>query len=83
MKSVSPHLVEIENDGYSSDSAIATLVDSVNAELGSDAYSYVALESQLGGDEIAVGIIYKPAVVSLQGNPVTSSEAPFDFKPTG
>ena len=72
-------LVEIENDGYSSESAIATLVDSVNAELGSDEYSYVALESQLGGDEIAVGIIYKPAVVSLQGNPVTSSNAPFDY----
>ena len=31
-------LVEIENDGYGSDSAIATLVDSVNAELGSDEY---------------------------------------------
>ena len=71
-------LVEIENDGYSSEAAIATLVDSVNAELGSDEYSYVALESQLGDDEIAVGIIYKPAVVSLQGNPVTTSEPPFD-----
>ena len=72
-------LVEIENDGYGSDSAIASLVNSVNAELGSDVYSYVALESLLGGDEIAVGIIYKPATVTPQGAAVTSSEAPFDY----
>ena len=72
-------LVEIENDGYGSDSAIASLVDSVNAEIGSDVYSYVALESLLGGDEIAVGIIYKPATVTPQGAAVTSSDTPFDY----
>jgi predicted extracellular nuclease len=61
-------LVEIENDGYGSDSAIAGLVNSVNAELGSDAYAYIALETQLGGDEIAVGMLYKPAVVAFAIN---------------
>ncbi|MED5333955.1 MAG: ExeM/NucH family extracellular endonuclease, partial [Pseudomonadota bacterium] len=59
--------------------AIASLVDSVNAEIGSDVYSYVALESLLGGDEIAVGIIYKPATVTPQGAAVTSSDTPFDY----
>ncbi|WP_420934605.1 ExeM/NucH family extracellular endonuclease [Alteromonas sp. A081] len=72
-------LVEIENDGDSSESAIASLVASINAELGNDAYSYIASGSQLGGDAIAVGIIYKPSVVTPSGSPVTSSEAPFDF----
>jgi predicted extracellular nuclease/endonuclease I len=72
-------LVEIENDGDSSESAIASLVASVNAELGNDAYSYISSGSQLGGDAIAVGIIYKPSVVTPSGSPVTSSEAPFDF----
>jgi predicted extracellular nuclease/endonuclease I len=72
-------LVEIENDGYGSDSAIAGLVNSVNAELGSDAYAYIALETQLGGDEIAVGMLYKPAVVTPAGAPITSDAAPFDF----
>ena len=72
-------LVEIENDGYSSDSAIASLVDAVNATLGSDEYTYVALEGQLGGDAIAVGMMYKADVVTPVGSAITSAEVPFDY----
>ncbi|GEA13557.1 ExeM/NucH family extracellular endonuclease [Alteromonas sp. KUL49] len=72
-------LVELENDGYESDSAIATLTDALNSELGSNEYAFVTPPSTvLGGDEIAVGILYKPAVVSLDGSAITLSESPFD-----
>ncbi|AJQ96081.1 ExeM/NucH family extracellular endonuclease [Gynuella sunshinyii] len=60
-------LMEIENDGYDEYSAIATLVDTLNAELPADkAYTYVDPGlSSLGSDEIAVGMIYRPASVQL------------------
>jgi len=72
-------LVEVENDGHGEDSAIATLTAAVNAEMGGDVYSYVSISEALGTDEIAVGMIYKPAVVTPFGNAVTSSESPFDY----
>lgn len=72
-------LVELENDGYASDSAIATLTDALNSELGANEYAYVTPPaSVLGDDEIAVGILYKPAAVSLDGSAITSSQSPFD-----
>lgn len=39
----------------------------------------MALESLLGGDAIAVGMLYKQAVVTPVGNPITSNAAPFDY----
>ncbi|GGW80347.1 ExeM/NucH family extracellular endonuclease [Alteromonas halophila] len=58
-------LMEIENDGYGTQSAIAQLVNALNSEVGSDSYAYVnasALtndQGTLGTDAIAVGIIYQ------------------------
>ncbi|MFG1496356.1 ExeM/NucH family extracellular endonuclease [Saccharospirillum sp. HFRX-1] len=59
-------LMEIENDGYSADSAIAQLTDALNAtqSAGND-YDYVVPGvSQIGSDVIAVGLLYRPEVVS-------------------
>lgn len=59
-------LMEIENDGYSTDSAIADLVDGLNSVAGAGTYAYVdPLLPALGSDEIAVGLIYKPGLVTL------------------
>lgn len=62
-------LMEIENDGFGEFSAIAELTAAINAELPSeDAYQYVAPNTQLiGDDDIAVGMLYRPAVVSIVG----------------
>jgi len=73
-------LMEIENDGYGADSAIADLVAKVNALLGGQVYQYVVPTTpQLGSDAITVGFIYKPATVSLEGSAVSTSASPFDY----
>ena len=71
-------LMELENDGYSDTSAIADLVQRLNAA-GGDEYAYVNPGlSQLGTDAIAVGMIYKPAKVQPLGAAATTSAYPFD-----
>ena len=60
-------LMEIENDGYGSTSAIQDLVNGLNA-VGPVVYDFVDPGvSQIGTDEIAVGFIYNTATVSLAG----------------
>jgi len=61
-------LIEIENDGFDENSAIADLVNGVNALMGEGTYAFVDPGvAQVGTDEIAVGFIYKPATTSLLG----------------
>ncbi len=73
-------LMELENDGYSANSAIAELVSLLNVQLGNGTYDYVKInQASLGDDAIAVGFIYKPAKVALKGNAVTTTQSPFDF----
>lgn len=58
-------LMEIENDGYSTTSAIADLVNGLNAKHNANVYAFVApANGSLGDDAIAVGLIYKSARVS-------------------
>jgi uncharacterized protein len=61
-------LLEIENDGYGANSAIQYLVNSLNDVAGAGTWAFVNPGvSVLGGDEIAVGMIYQPAVVAPVG----------------
>lgn len=63
-------LMEIENDGYNSESAIADLVNGLNAmaPVGTS-YAYINPGvSQIGTDQIAVGIIYQTGTVQPAGN---------------
>lgn len=56
-------LMELENDGYGPDSAIHELVAALNAAGG----GYAVVDpgvAGLGGDAIAVGLIYRPAAVA-------------------
>lgn len=59
-------LIEIENDyADGSASSVATLVAAVNDALGAEVYAFVDPGvPYLGGDAIAVGLIYKRAVVA-------------------
>ncbi len=61
-------LIEIENDGYDSTSAIQDLVNGINESLGATVYSIVDPGvTQIGSDEITNGLIYNNTTVSLQG----------------
>jgi predicted extracellular nuclease len=57
-------LMEIEN--HPGDVPIADLVSGLNAVMGAGTYDYVATGA-IGEDAIRVGLIYKPATVSLVG----------------
>ncbi len=64
---------EIENDGYGPTSAIADLVDRLNAATAPGTYAFVDFDTAtgqvnaLGADAIKVGLIYKPGSVTPVG----------------
>ncbi len=64
---------EIENDGYGPDSAIAFLVNKLNARTATGTYAFVNVDAgtgqtnAAGTDAIKVGVLYKPAVVTPVG----------------
>jgi uncharacterized repeat protein (TIGR01451 family) len=64
-------LIELENDGYGASSAIADLTNKVNAAGGGyafvDADGATGVANALGNDAIRVGMLYRPAVVSVVG----------------
>lgn len=61
-------LIEIENDGYGSSSAIQDLVNGLNAATAPGTYAFINPGvSSIGTDEIAVGFLYKPAAVTPTG----------------
>lgn len=67
-------LMEIENDGFAEDSAIASLVNALNAtQAEQDQYAFVATADAglVGSDAIAVGLLYRPAVVKPKGDALT------------
>lgn len=62
-------LVEIENDFAGEIIPIEDIVDRVNAELGSEVYTFVDPgQDFVGGDAISNGLIYKVDSVGLQGD---------------
>lgn len=66
--------MEMENDGNSSQSAIADLVNGLNTSMGAGTYTFVSDPSAANGgtgtDEIKVALIYKPLVLSTVGSSV-------------
>ncbi|WP_013334557.1 ExeM/NucH family extracellular endonuclease [Gloeothece verrucosa] len=62
-------LEEVQNNGYGPNSAIASLVDALNTVAGAGTYAYINPGvAQLGTDQIAVGLLYKPSRVNPVGN---------------
>ncbi|NIJ70085.1 ExeM/NucH family extracellular endonuclease [Xanthomonas sp. 60] len=65
-------LMELENDGYGPDSAIATLVAALNGVQGSAGdWRFVEAGNGPGDNPIRVGIIYRSSRVSPLGEPAT------------
>jgi uncharacterized protein len=66
-------LQELENNGFGDGSAIKTLVDALNAELGAEVYAFVdptggSPDGFIGTDAITTGVIYKKDVLSVVGS---------------
>lgn len=69
-------LMEIENDGQGSSSAIQDLVNGLNSVMGASTYAVVpAPATGFGSDEIKVALIYKPASLSLVGASLSDTDA--------
>ncbi|GAC05786.1 ExeM/NucH family extracellular endonuclease [Paraglaciecola chathamensis] len=62
-------LMEVENNGFGTSSAVGDLVSGLNDVLGANTYAVVDAGSAIGTDAITVALIYKPAVVSAIGDP--------------
>ncbi len=61
-------LMEIENDGYGATGAIQDLVNGLNDVAGAGVYAFVDPGvAQIGSDEIAVGLLYRPGAVAPVG----------------
>ena len=74
-------LMEIENDGTGAQSAVADLVNGLNAAMGAGTYAVVPDPSTgTGTDEIKVAMIYKPAKLSRVGSS-TSDTASIHNRP--
>jgi predicted extracellular nuclease len=64
--------MEMENDGYGTDSAVRLLVDRLNANDGAGTWALVEA-APTGTDAIRVGLLYKPSEVRTVGAPATDA----------
>ncbi len=82
-------IVEIENDGYGTDSAIQTLVNALNTASAPGNYAFIDVDAKtgqvnaLGNDAIKVGFVYKPANVMPVGNTAALNSGAFGQYNTG
>ncbi len=82
-------LMEIENDGFGSNSAIQDLVNGLNAATAPGTYALVNVDARtgqtnpLGTDAIKVALLYKPAKVSLTGTTAVLNTGAFGEFNTG
>lgn len=75
-------LIEVENDGDGENSAIAELVDRLNAFLGAKVYDYIRDPATgVGTDEIKVAFIYKPETVTPVGAALSDPDAVYNRQP--
>jgi predicted extracellular nuclease/endonuclease I len=74
-------LMEIENDGFDAASTIADLVNRLNSIAGAGTYAFVNAGSAIGTDAIAVGLVYKPSIVTTAGAVKLNSNTIFNRPP--
>jgi uncharacterized protein len=76
-------VMEVENDGYGPDSAIADLVNRLNAATAPGVYAFIDADAAtgqlnaLGADAIKVGLIYKPGKVTPVGTTAVLNSVAF------
>lgn len=70
-------LMELENDGYGPDSAIAQLVRALNAAADDGDWQFVDAGKGPGDNPIRVGIIYRASRITPLGKPAVLEREPF------
>ncbi|MGB3394108.1 MAG: ExeM/NucH family extracellular endonuclease [Stenotrophomonas sp.] len=70
-------LMELENDGYGPDSAIAQLVRALNAAAGNGDWKFVDAGKGPGDNPIRVGIIYRASRITPVGKVAVLEHEPF------
>ena len=72
-------LIEVENDGFGENSALATLTTALTEATGQD-WRYVDMGAdQVGTDAITSAIIYRADVVNESGTAAFTTAEPFDY----
>lgn len=77
-------LIEMENDGTTTNSALLDILNGLNTKMGAGTYTYVydgATIQNFGTDAIRCAIIYKPSVVDTAGAAMISSNSVFNRPP--
>jgi uncharacterized protein len=74
-------LMEIENNGTGSESALGDLLTAINAQLGAGTYAAVATGSSVGTDMITTALIYKTTTVNLSGPVMINNDSIFNRPP--
>lgn len=77
LRALDPHvaaLMELENDGYGPESALAQLVGALNADGGD--WAFVDAGQGPGSDAIRVGIVYRSSRLRPLGRPAVLEEGP-------
>ena len=70
-------LNEIQNNGFGSNSAIVSLVNALNAKVGSERFAFVQ-PAKTGGDAIMVAIVYDKTVLTPYGVTATPDTLVYD-----
>jgi predicted extracellular nuclease len=73
-------LMEVENDGYGRDSALAQFVAALNAAGPVRDYAFVAAGSGPGHDAIRVALVYRTGKLRPRGRPARLEGGPFDTR---
>jgi predicted extracellular nuclease len=71
-------LLEVENNGYGQQSALASLSAALN-KVSAKPYRFIITREQPGNDEIKVALLYRPATVSVEGKAAMLLGSPFDW----
>ncbi|MCH1926069.1 ExeM/NucH family extracellular endonuclease [Shewanella sp. C32] len=74
-------LMELENDGFGDNSAIADLVKRVNTALGDNSYAFINAGGTVGTDAITVGMLYRPAKLTTVGSVQLNMDSVFNRPP--
>lgn len=72
-------VMEIENDGYGNDSAIAQLTAALAVASGHPWRFIKATNNQLGSDQITNGLLYRADRVTPKGDAMVLTDQPFDW----
>ncbi|GAB2919649.1 ExeM/NucH family extracellular endonuclease [Rheinheimera gaetbuli] len=71
-------LLEVENNGYSPNGALAQLTAALN-KVAVKPYRFIITNEQPGSDAIKVALMYRPSSVSVEGKAAMLLTKPFDW----